>query len=78
LLAIEFDVGFGWRSILLGSLFAAASVRFPFPAHCLTVYVLPFFAAAAFLAHAFALQRDPVRVVDDAIEDGVGIGGIAE
>src|SRR5208337_3507075 len=81
LLAQEFDVGFGWRSILLrGSfgLFAAAFVRFLFPARGSGVCAGPFFAMSAFLAHAFAFELDPVRVMDDAVEDGVGIGGIAD
>ena len=30
------------------------------------------------LAHAVAGERDPVGAVDDAIEDGVGEGGIAD
>src|SRR5208337_685387 len=81
LLAQEFDVGFCWRSILLrGSfgLFAAAFIRFPFPARGSGVCAGPFFAMGAFLAHAFAFELDPVRVMDDAVEDGVGIGGVAD
>src|SRR5208337_4306530 len=47
---------------------------------------IPFrLAAAAFApdpslrwAHAFAFELDPVGVMDDAVEDGVGIGGIAD
>ena len=77
LLAIEFDFGFVLRSILLGGVFSTASVRFSLSARCLTVRAGSFFMTPAFLAHAFALEFDPVRVVDDAVEDSVGIGGIA-
>ena len=31
-----------------------------------------------FFAHAFVFERDPVRVMDDAVEDGLGVGGITD
>ena len=52
--------------------------RFPFPARELAAGVCRFFAMGEVLAHAFAFEFDPMSVVNDAIEDGVGVGGIAD
>ena len=41
------------------------------------VRAVSFFAMGAFLAHAFPLELDPVLVMDDAVEDGIDIGWIA-